>query len=182
MNGKRKERNEELGREIAKYGADVMASPLFRRGFLQTHHKITTVGDHTLNVAIAGGRITEMLSYFGIQADKKDVILGALLHDLGIIGRDEKFQNDHECGQKHAADSVIEAKRLLPGLTERQQDIIENHMFPVTRKAPRSREGRIVVTADKWCAVIEWIFFLLRIEPYHQVKDVIRNFDPTAVL
>jgi uncharacterized protein len=67
------------------------------------------------------------------------VILAGLCHDLGIIGRDEKYKNDFQCGQCHAGDSVISAKEILPDLDEMTIDSIQNHMWPVTKTPPHYR-------------------------------------------
>lgn len=175
MGSRRQKKEEAIGREIVKYGEMILRSPQFQSGFSQTHHYITTVGDHTLNVTIVSVKLAHFFEKKRGTLDLRSLIHGALLHDLGIIGRAEKYRNNHECGQRHASDSVSEARKLLPELTPKLTDIIENHMFPVTPTPPSSEEGTIVVTADKYCALIEWIFFLLRMEPYHYAKQAIRD-------
>ena len=161
-----KELDREIGKEIARYGGDIIRTPLFQRGFSQTHHKVSTVADHTLNVTIASARLSRFLEKRNVSVKRGDVIKGALLHDLGIIGREEKYRNNYECGQCHAADSVKAARELFPDLDENVADIIEHHMFPITKTPPKSREGAIVLLADKYCAVAEWFCRALK-RDYH---------------
>lgn len=175
---KHKREQEEIGREIARLGQGILCSSLFRKGFSQTHHKITTVGDHTLNVTICGDQISRFLERRGKSVNRANVVQGALLHDVGIIGRDEKYRDNHECGQRHAADSAVLSKELLPEVSPEIIEIVEHHMFPVTKIPPKSREGRIVVFADKYCAVMEWLGFLSGQELYHTAKRAIRKAIP----
>lgn len=164
-----------LAREIVTYGAPILKSPIFLRGRTQTHHKISTVAEHTLNVAIASAKLSSFLERRHIKVDRQDVITGALLHDLGIIGREEKFKNNHECGQKHPIDSARTAKELLPDLNANVENIITSHMFPVTPHPPKSREGVIVLLADKYCATAEWVCHIAKKEYYAKIKRAIAD-------
>ena len=99
-----------------------------------------------------------MISYalrkLNIKVNIPAVIIGALCHDLGILGRDTKFENNKECSREHPGESVKVARELIPDLTEHSADIIERHMWPAGQsKAPNSLEGVIVSAADKYSAV-----------------------------
>ena len=85
------------------------------------------------------------------------MIRGALCHDLGILGRYDKFANNFVCCYRHPKDSVDAAKELLGGLTDIEKDVIAHHMWPVTPVPPHHREAYIVTLADKICAVREII-------------------------
>ena len=85
-------------------------------------------------------------------------MIAALCHDLGIIGRDRKYQSDSECFQCHAADSVRVAQRLYPDIDAKTLDAIRCHMYPLTRTPPKSAEGYILIAADKFCSVSERLY------------------------
>jgi uncharacterized protein len=42
-------------------------------------------------------------------------------------------------------------------LTDREQEIIKKHMWPLTIVPPTCREAWIVSMADKWCSTLETI-------------------------
>ena len=82
------------------------------------------------------------------------VVKGALCHDLGILGRYEKYKSNKECSRRHPADSVEIARKLVEDLPEKSADIIERHMWPAGHsKAPNSLECVIVSVADKYAAI-----------------------------
>lgn len=140
---------------VRKYGAKVLTSPVFSRAMQQPHHHVTTVGEHSIGVAYTSVKICRFLAAMHIKTDTKAMVRGALCHDLGIVGRYEKFSNNLVCWQRHPKDSVLIAKNLLGDLTDREKDIISHHMWPTTPIPPRCREGYIIVLADKYCAVSE---------------------------
>lgn len=89
-----------------------------------------------------------------IKANIPAVIVGALCHDLGILGRDSKYESKKECSREHPVDSVKVARDLVPELSDVSADIIERHMWPAGQsKAPNSVEGVVVSVADKYAAV-----------------------------
>ncbi len=147
-------------KKIRKYGGEIIRSPEFKAGFSQTHHKITSVSDHTLNVTIKALKISHTYRVFGGRPDEKVIVRSALMHDLGIIGRYEKYDDNLECGKKHPKDSVKIAKRMFKKLDDKTGDAIVNHMWPIHGKMPRYSEGMIVTAADKWCAGAEWVWHM----------------------
>jgi uncharacterized protein len=151
---KRSDRKRRIGKDIDRYGKDVLASDELKQAFEQTHHTWSTVGEHTLRVAASSVMISYALRKLNIKVNIPAVIIGALCHDLGILGRDTKFENNKECSREHPGESVKVARELIPDLTEHSADIIERHMWPAGQsKAPNSIEGVIVSAADKYSAV-----------------------------
>lgn len=132
-------------------------SRYFHTALNQTHHNQTTVAVHTLGVAVTSLRMYYFLNKLGISVDKEALLKGALCHDLGIVGRDEKFTNKHECMKRHPIDSVLAAREIFPDLDERTEDTICRHMWPCTPLPPHHKEGFIVTFADKYCAAIEGV-------------------------
>ena len=140
--------------DIERYGADVLDSEELQNAFQQTHHTWSTVGEHTLRVTAASLIICYALRKIHVRTDISSVVKGALCHDLGILGRDEKYSSRKECSRQHPADSVSVARKLMEDLPEKSADIIERHMWPAGHsKAPNSLEGVIVSVADKYAAV-----------------------------
>ena len=144
---------------IRKYGKEVLASKEFAEARTQVHHKYTTVANHTLFVTdtvIGLGRLLRKLHL--CKPDEKTLVLAALCHDLGIIGRDVKFSSDSECYRCHPKESVKVTRRLYPKMDARTLNAIESHMYPLTKRPPHSAEGFILITADKICSVTERIY------------------------
>lgn len=139
----------------------IVSTPRFQKALEQTHHKGTTLGAHTLKVKRAAVRISRALDKVGIKTDPNIVTAASLLHDLGMVGRDERYRNNVECWRKHPGDSVETAKELIPDLDEKTARAIRSHMWPLSLHIPTSKEGWIVVAADKYASVSD-VFSHLR--------------------
>ena len=143
-----------IKRIIVKYGSDIICSDEFNRTFEQVHHKCTTVGDHTLSVTAEAVRLCLSM---GLKDEKtlKGIITASLCHDLGIMGRTEKFDNNAQCYVRHPSDSVRAYKALTGGDDVRIIDSINSHMFPLKPRMPKYKEGWILTLADKISAAKE---------------------------
>lgn len=151
---KRENRKERIKSDLELYGSDVIKSEEMSRAFDQTHHKWSTVGEHTFRVAFSSVMICYALRKLNIKVNIPAVVIGSLCHDLGILGRDEKFSSEKECSIEHPKESVAVARELIDDLPEKTEDIIERHMWPAGQsKAPNSIEGAVVSVADKYNAV-----------------------------
>lgn len=151
---KREDRKARINKDLELYGEDVLKSEAMKEAFQQTHHQWSTVGEHTVRVAFSSVLICYALKKINVKVNMPAVIIGALCHDLGILGRHEKFSSAKECSREHPRDSVIVARELVEELPDMAEDIIERHMWPAGQsKAPNSIEGAIVSVADKYSAV-----------------------------
>ncbi len=147
-------RKERIQKDIECYGSEILNSEELRKAYGQTHHTWSTVGEHTLRVAAASLAICYTLHRLHIPTDIPAVVKGSLCHDLGILGRDEKYSTKEECSRQHPVDSVSVARELVTDLPEKSEDIIARHMWPGGHsKVPNSLEGIIVSAADKYAAV-----------------------------
>ena len=145
---------DQIDRDIRRYGGEILESSELKKAYLQKHHNWSTVGEHSLRVAAASLAICYALRKVHIPTDTSAVVRGSLCHDLGILGRWEKYSSKKETSRKHPADSVEVARALLGDLPEKTSDIIDRHMWPGGHsKAPNSLEGVIVSAADKYAAV-----------------------------
>ena len=113
------------------------------------HHNISCF-DHCLFVSYN--------TYLICKKHKLDYISAVragLLHDLFLYDWRKR-----ENGRKglHAFTHPKEALKQALTITElndKEQDIIENHMWPVTPKFPRYKETYIITLVDKYSAVAE---------------------------
>ena len=151
---KRENRKERIRDDLELYGNDVLQSEEMKQAFDQTHHQWATVGEHTLRVAFSSVMICYALRKLHIKVNVPAVVVGSLCHDLGILGRAEKFSSGKECSREHPKESVAVAREIVGELPEKTEDIIERHMWPAGQsKAPNSIEGVVVSVADKYSAV-----------------------------
>jgi uncharacterized protein len=151
---KRDDRKERIKRDLQLYGDEVLKSKEMKEAFQQTHHRWSTVGEHTFRVAFSSVMICYLLKKLDIKVSVPAVVIGALCHDLGILGRDDKYTSSKEMSREHPKESVTVARGLVDDMPEKTEDIIERHMWPMGQsKAPNSIEGVIVSVADKYNAV-----------------------------
>jgi uncharacterized protein len=151
---KREDRKERIKNDLQLYGEDVLNSEEMKEAFQQTHHRWSTVGEHTFRVAFSSMMICYALKKLNIKVSVPAVVIGALCHDLGILGRDGKYSSSKEMSREHPKESVTVARDLVADMPEKTEDIIERHMWPAGQsKAPNSIEGVIVSAADKYSAV-----------------------------
>ena len=151
---KREDRKERINSDLQKYGGEVLDSEEMQEAFEQIHHRRSTVGEHTMRVAVSSVMICYALRKLHIKVSIPAVVIGALCHDLGMLGRDKKFSSARECSREHPKDSVEVARELVGEMPEKAEDIIERHMWPIGEsEAPNSIEGVIVSVADKYNAV-----------------------------
>lgn len=142
--------------EILRYGRAVLYSDVFRQASDETHHLHGTLRDHILNVCVVSVCLSRIRERKGQNIRKKDLIQAALCHDLGMIGRGKKYRSRKDSWRMHAEESVRIARELIPDLSDQAEDMIRTHMWPVTGKRPRSREGLILGEADKIASLADW--------------------------
>ena len=177
MNSKsirKQSRREAMHEDLMLYGGKILNSEEMQRAFTQKHHTLSSVGAHTMRVAMTSLAICYALKKLHINTDISSVVTGSLCHDLGILGRNEKYHSSGECSRQHPLDSVEIANKLTGGLSDKEADIIARHMWPVGKsKPPNSLEGAIVSAADKVAAVEDFV------EGYEEkrpgIKGVIRE-------
>lgn len=118
--------------------------------FLKTrdkkHHGITRY-DHLLRVSYYSYIITKVL-----HLNYKETTRAALLHDFFI----DETENDSsfKALQKHPKYALENAKKYY-SLTDREEDIIKTHMFPVTLTPPKYLESWIVDLVDDVAGIYE---------------------------
>ena len=113
-------------------------------------HYNTSCYDHCVNVAYISYKICKKL-----KLDYKETVRAAMLHDLFLY--DWRKRQDGRKGLHaftHPKTSLENAKKLFE-LSEKEQDIILKHMWPLTVKLPKYPESYVVTVADKYSAICE---------------------------
>ena len=110
------------------------------------HHGITRY-EHSLRVAYFSYKITKLL-----KLDYKETAEAALLHDFFMSEVDGKNQIIKL--RRHPEYAVKNAKKYFD-ITEKQEDIIKTHMFPITFTPPKYLESWIVDIVDDISAIYE---------------------------
>lgn len=121
------------------------------------HHFSVTTYDHSLFVSYVSFRLARRLG-----CDYKMSARMGLLHDLYLYdSRDRSAYSGNQCFYHPMA--ALNNARALVEMTEKEENIIISHMWPLSKYLPRSREALIVNLADKFCATVE-VLFLSRIK------------------
>lgn len=166
------ETQRELHKEIREAAEDILVSRNFEKtgGFIQ--HGSMTVKHHSLNVAKYSLFFSKKLP---IAVNRRELIRGALLHDYFLYDwhtKDRANEHRHLHGFYHPGIALRNASKEY-SLTQREQDIIKKHMWPLTVVPPMCREAWIVTAADKYCSLLE----TLRIHKGHARRGKVRGFN-----
>lgn len=147
-------RREELKNKVRSHVARLEKNSSFRDQHQYKHHGKVSVHEHVRHVAYVSLKIAHALK---IKVDETRLIRASLLHDYYLYDwhDDDKWHKWH--GFKHPGFACTNAHRDF-GLDEREKDAILKHMFPLTIKPPKHREGWIITLADKICAFKECWF------------------------
>ena len=116
-------------------------------------HGTTTVKTHCINVAQTAYFMSHRLH---IKVHERDLIRGALLHDYFLYDWHDKCIKNSIHGFTHPGKALKEASKDFE-LTKIEKDMIRSHMFPLTVRPPKYREGVLLCIADKLCALQETI-------------------------
>lgn len=135
-----------------------------------TQHGNTSTLLHCIAVSYFSFLLAEKL---GITCNRRELLRGALLHDYFLYDWHEKDKSHRLHGFTHPGRALRNAKRDFQ-LSEREQDIIEKHMFPLTPMPPKYREAVLVCLVDKWCSTYE-VFCR---NPYGELRE---KFLPLAI-
>ena len=168
---KRKERLKKKNMLIKKYGSDILCSEEFIQAFSERHHLKSNVGNHSILTARMSLNLCKVLNRFGYIVDEENAVRISLLHDLGMLGRKEKYKNTRVCHRMHPIDSAITAKQIWNDIDRDSVAAIRNHMWPLTPKRPASREAYVLCVADKMAAVGDWFISKKKYEIFKNEAD-----------
>ena len=144
---------EEVRMHILLKGIADDPNALEMQKFIQ-HGSVTTY-EHCMRVT----RIAFWLNiHLRAHADEASLVKGAFLHDFYLYDWHNCSNITHWHGFKHPRIARYNAEVVF-ALTDKEKDIIQSHMWPLTfRHVPSCREAIIVCLADKYCAVVESMF------------------------
>lgn len=118
------------------------------------HHIKGSVFDHSVKVAYL---CYKHYRRFGTHIDLKELLRGALLHDFYLYDWHDWVPGHRLHLFTHPKFALQNALKKYPDLTRREQDMIRNHMFPVTPwTLPRTKAGWIICFYDKVAALSDY--------------------------
>ena len=150
-----KKKKQKSDRRIRLYGRDILATEEFKRALAQTHHMCTSVGAHSLMAARMGLKVCDFLKRRGVDVDEEKVVRIALLHDMGMLDRYNRYKNNFECGRLHPGNSADAAKKIWSDIDDESLDAIRGHMWPLSVTMPHTKEGFVLCLADKMAAITD---------------------------
>ena len=107
---------------------------------------------HSVAVAYYSCRIASIL---GVRFHMRDMARGALFHDYFFYDAQDGDPAHKKHWSRHPDIAWRNASKELD-LTGIETDIIRTHMFPLTIRPPKYREGAVVTLVDKGCTVYEF--------------------------
>lgn len=109
--------------------------------------------EHSLYVSYISYLICRQLGF-----DYRSAARGGLLHDFFLYDwhTGKPYKGLHGFIHPHIA---LQNANKYFNLNDREKDIIQKHMWPLTIRLPRYREAFVVLLADKYCASMEIVKF-----------------------
>lgn len=120
---------------------------------MDKHHGLTRY-EHSLRVA----KYSFYLSII-FKADKLTATRAALMHDFFTNEDIDKTQYIQYL-KTHPAIALNNSKKYFK-VSEKEEQIIKSHMFPIGSEIPSSKEAWIVSFTDKYISVYEFFRFQL---------------------
>lgn len=143
---------------------DIMLSKPFKKMNEYIQHGTTTTLEHCISVSYFSYKICKSFGYDYVSAAR-----AGLLHDLFLYDWHThcKETGNHFHGFTHPIVALRNAEKYYD-LNDKEKDIIKKHMWPLTVIPPKSKEGYVVMYADKYCGFIETT---------DRIKDSVKNND-----
>lgn len=144
-------KDELMLREFYQIEFDSIINPIIEnKEFLKTkekeHHGITRY-DHLIRVSYYSFLITKLL-----RLNYYETARAALLHDFFLD--ETREDSSYDALKKHPLYALENAKKYYD-LTDREEDIIKTHMFPITFTPPKYLESWIVDLVDDIAGIYE---------------------------
>lgn len=117
-------------------------------------HHGTTRYNHSVRVAYLSYLVSKTLGL-----DTKAIIKGAVLHDFFLVRNDETPVSQTKMLIDHPKLAKENAKYYF-GINEKEQNIIESHMFPISNTVPKFKESWVVSICDKLISSFESLTYV----------------------
>ena len=119
-------------------------------------HSDVNCFEHCYDVAYNCYKVAKKL-----KLDYVSVTRAAMLHDMFLYDW-HKEENRHQGHAfKHAKKACENASKIFK-LSDKEKDMIEKHMWPLTLRIPKSKEGILLTFIDKYCTIKEEVDFIYR--------------------
>ena len=153
--------------EFCRLTGELLESePVRMMGRWQHHGRITTL-DHSLFVAYLSFRAARWL-----RLDERAAARGGLLHDLYLYDP-RSLPSWRQCFA-HPVAAARNAAALEGALSPKEENCILAHMWPLSVRAPHSREAAAVCLADKLCSVAEVLHVWRRLALRRAMLSLVR--------
>ncbi len=130
---------------------DIMKNKHFKKMKEIQHHGITRL-DHCLKVSYYSYKIAKIM-----HLNYKETARGGLLHDFFFTPDEAKGEYRLKSFLSHPK-KALETANANFKLSDREQDMIVSHMFPVYISIPKYMESWIISIVDKMVAISELSF------------------------
>lgn len=130
---------------------DIFEHPVFQSMAEYYQHGHTTCKDHCIRVSYMSYKMCRKRGW-----DYHTTARAALLHDLFLYDwhTHAKETGEHFHGFTHPRVAMNNAVKYFD-IGIKEQDMILRHMWPLTPVPPKSREGYVIIYADKFCGLVE---------------------------
>ena len=134
---------------------DIVNDRTVQRMKIYKQHCNTNCFVHCLEASYHCYKICKVLGFDYVSAAR-----AAMLHDLFLY--DWRVRQDEYSWHAftHGRIAYNNASKLFD-LNEIEKDVIINHMWPLTIKLPKTKEGWVLVFVDKYCALREIIRYFV---------------------
>ncbi|URZ16081.1 HDIG domain-containing metalloprotein [Clostridium felsineum] len=166
LNLKSKTKYKDSYREFNKCISDLISEDIVLSMDKFIQHSNVSCLDHCIYVSYISYSICKKL-----KLDYRAAARGALLHDFFLYDWHKTKSKDGLHGFTHPYTALRNANNFFD-LSEKEQDIIVKHMWPLTLKLPKYKESFVVVFADKYCAILE----IFKIGSKNKICSTVREF------
>ncbi len=128
---------------------DILQNEEYQKLDYYNQHLNVSRLQHSLNVAYYTYLWTKKLGLDYISATR-----GAMLHDFFLYNWQDKNETPSEHAYNHPKVALKNAKKYFK-INKIMEDCILNHMWPMSKNIPLTKEGNILSMADKYCATFE---------------------------
>ena len=147
--------NQNLQHDVMRLGGDIVESERFAKAKDVVHHsKERSIQLHSYRTAMVALAFAKWLGRCGVAINEADVVRASLLHDIGMTVDEVSASPSYRKAFSHPREGTRIAREEF-GANGTQADAIAHHMWPIGLVPPRTREGWVVLAADKACSVSE---------------------------
>lgn len=156
----------EKDQEYLECVSDILESPVFQSMDQFIQHGDTTCKDHCIMVSYMSYQICKRRGWNYRQTARAALLHDLFLYDWHTHARDT---GEHFHGFTHPRAAMNNAAVYFQ-VTDMEKDMILRHMWPLTPIPPKSREGFVIIYADKQCGLSEvfsrmWRWLAYRLYP-----------------